>query len=241
MSKSLGDRMKEYENINRNFLMKKTPVIIRLDGKAFHTFTKSFNKPFDQKLMDIMDAAAIKTAEEIQGFKIGYVQSDEVTFVLSDFDDIKTDAWFGYNVNKLCSISAATMTYWFNYYLADSSKKAIFDARVFNVPSLSEVSNNLLWRAQDWKRNSLQMYCQDNFSQKELEGKNSEMQHNMLHEIGKNWSTDLSGREKNGLFFYLDPNDGKIVKDYERWPSYIEIKDLVFYTMASDNEWEKNN
>ena len=93
MNKSLGDRMKEYENVNRNFLMRKVPVIIRLDGKAFHTFTKSFNKPFDEQLMNIMDSAAMNTAEEIQGFKIGYVQSDEVTFVLSDFvsDDSKIE------------------------------------------------------------------------------------------------------------------------------------------------------
>lgn len=111
---SLGDRMKGYENVSRYYLPRRIPVIIRIDGKAFHTFTKGFAKPFDHVLMDAMQDTMKYLCENIQGCVFGYTQSDEITLVLTDYATIKTDAWFGYNVQKMCSIAASMATFQFN-------------------------------------------------------------------------------------------------------------------------------
>ena len=106
---SLGDRMKGYENIARNYLTRRTPTIIRVDGKAFHTFTRGMEKPFDRILMTTMQNTMKYLCENIQGCVFGYTQSDEVTLVLTDYATITTDAWFGYNIQKMCSVSASQM------------------------------------------------------------------------------------------------------------------------------------
>jgi tRNA(His) 5'-end guanylyltransferase len=112
---ALGDRMKEYyENRSKTYLTRKTPVIIRLDGKAFHTYTKSLNKPFDENLISDMQQTTIFLCENIQGAKCGYVQSDEISILVTDYDKLTTDAWFDYNVQKMCSVSASYATGKFN-------------------------------------------------------------------------------------------------------------------------------
>lgn len=111
---SIGDRMKKYEGVPRNFLTRRVPAIIRLDGKAFHTFTKGMQKPFDRVLMNAMQQTMKYLCENIQGCVLGYTQSDEITLVLTDYATIKTDAWFGYNVQKMASIAASMATLAFN-------------------------------------------------------------------------------------------------------------------------------
>lgn len=101
---SLGDRMKQYESVPKLFLVKKVPVILRLDGKAFHSFTKGFQKPFDMILMKTMWETVKYLCENIQGCKIGYTQSDEISLLLTDYDSIKTEAWLGYNVEKTLKV-----------------------------------------------------------------------------------------------------------------------------------------
>ena len=226
---SLGKRMKRYEAVSNHCLSIKTPVIIRVDGRAFHTYTKGMNKPFDYELMNAMLMAAQATAREMQGFKIGYVQSDEVTFCLSDLDSIESDCWFGYKLSKLVSISAALMTAYFNR-LMENDKIAVFDSRAFNVP-IDEIANVLLWRAKDWERNSLQMYAREFFSHKELHCKNTADIHEMLHSIGKNWATDLTPMQKNGSMFL---NRGGHFHTIDRFkPTYADIDELVNEVMAS--------
>lgn len=203
MKDNLGDRIKDYENITRHYLVKKMPVVIRVDGKSFHTLTKNFDKPYDMAFIDAMQQCAVNVAQKMMGFKVGYVASDEVTFILTDYDRIETQAWFGNNLNKLVSISAAMMTAEFcNYY------NGIFDSRAFNVPK-EDVLNVLLWRAKDWQRNSLRMFAGAHFSHKELQGKNSVDMHEMLHTIGLNWTTDIHPICKNGTFLFKN-DDGKI-------------------------------
>ena len=111
---SLGDRMKGYEGVSRNFLTRRVPAIIRLDGKAFHTFTKGMEKPFDLVLTQAMQETMKHLCENIQGCVLGYTQSDEITLVLTDYATIQTDAWFGYNIQKMCSVSASMATMAFN-------------------------------------------------------------------------------------------------------------------------------
>ena len=195
---NLGARIKGYEKVSYHSALKRMPLMIRVDGKAFHTFTKGMKKPFDNHLINAMVYAAKQVAKEMQGFKIAYIQSDEATFCLTDYDTIETQGWFNYELPKIISISASMMTLHFNQYF-DIHKSAFFDSRAFNVP-VNDVVNAFLWRAKDWEKNSLQMYCRSFFSHKELHQKNRSDMHEMLHKIGKNWTNELSNREKNGTF-----------------------------------------
>lgn len=221
---SLGDRIKRYEASSRHFLTPRTPVIIRVDGRAFHTFTKGADKPFDKHIMQSMVLAASAVARDMQGFKAAYVQSDEATFLLTDYDDLETQGWFGYNLSKIISISAALMSVKFNYFYGDGGMNPVFDSRAFNVPK-EDVVNTFLWRAQDWERNSLQMYARSFFSHKELHKKNREDIHNMLHEIGKNWTTDLKDIEKNGTFIIAGEGSSKVKTDI--LPTYDSVNSAI--------------
>lgn len=117
----LGIRMKTYyEQIPKTKLMRRTPVIIRIDGKAFHTFTRGFHRPFDGLLMDAMQRTTKYLCENIQGCVLGYTQSDEISLVLVDYQKFETNAWFDYEVQKLCSISASMATMAFNKFFTEN-------------------------------------------------------------------------------------------------------------------------
>ena len=114
---ALGTRMKEYyEAVPKTKLMRRTPVAIRIDGKAFHTFTRGFQKPFDMILMKSMQETMTYLCKNIQGCVFGYTQSDEITLILIDYQTLTTDAWFDYEVQKLCSVSASMATMAFNQF-----------------------------------------------------------------------------------------------------------------------------
>lgn len=219
----LADRIKKYEHTFRHLALKRMPLIIRVDGRAFHTFTKGLKKPFDAGLMEAMVSAAIHTAKDMQGFKVGYIQSDEATFCLTDYETFETEGWFDYKLPKVISISAALMSVAFNHYYP-TERLPVFDSRAFTVPK-EEVCNVLVWRAKDWERNSLQMYSRTFFSQKELHKKKREDMHEMLHGIGKNWTTDLSDREKNGTFI-INSEEG-IVERSNILPTYESISAAI--------------
>ena len=120
---SLGDRMKKYEGVPKTTLMRRNPVIIRIDGKAFHTFTRGFQRPFDNILIESMQETMKYLCENIQGCKLGYCQSDEISLLLTDYENINTAAWFDYEVQKMCSIAASMATMSFNRFF----EKAIWD------------------------------------------------------------------------------------------------------------------
>ena len=209
----LGTRMKEfYEQVPKMRLVRRMPVAIRIDGKAFHTFTKGFRKPFDDILIKTMQETTKYLCENIQGCVLGYTQSDEITLILVDYQKLTSSAWFDYEVQKLCSISASMATMAFNKffeanvknyirnimpniltplaetYMKAAEKGAMFDARCFNIPK-EEVTNLIYWRQLDATRNSIQMVGQANFSHKELQNKTCNMIQDMLHEQkGINWN-----------------------------------------------------
>ena len=189
--------MKCYENVNRNYLTRRTPVIIRIDGKAFHTLTRNCEKPFDSDFILCMAATTYKILNSIQGAKCAYVQSDEISILLTDYEDLETDAWFKYNIQKIVSVSSSMATVTFNSLFR---REAFFDSRTFNLPK-EEVANYFIWRYKDWLRNSLSMFARTFYSQKELNGKNKEQVHEMLFEKGKNWAK-LPEQIKNGTLFY---------------------------------------
>lgn len=213
---SLGDRMKTYENVTRNYLTRKMPVIIRLDGKAFHSFTRGFKKPFDDIFVKSMQDTMKYLCENVQGCVLGYTQSDEITLVLVDYQDRDSCAWFDNNIQKIASVSASMATMAFNQYFAisyyeleedmyeawnitdkemqymDTLRKrlhtATFDSRVFTLPK-EEVVNCIIWRQQDATRNSIQSVGQANFSHKELHAKNcSDIQDMLMLQKNINWN-----------------------------------------------------
>ena len=216
---SLGDRIKSsYEDRSKTFLNRRTITIIRLDGKGFSKFTKNLNKPFDDGFSDDMDATALYLCENIQGAKFAYTQSDEISVVLCDFDNLETDAWFDYNVQKMTSIAASLATSKFNqlrmlrdfnenidFYRSEymepsvvrDFKLACFDARVFQVPNVDEMFNAILWRQQDCTRNSVSMAASAWYSHKELEKKSSSDKQEMLFKKGINWN-DYAIKYKRG-------------------------------------------
>lgn len=119
----LGKRMKEYyESIPKTKLMRRTPVAIRIDGKAFHTFTRGFQKPFDEVLIKSMQDTMKYLCENIQNCVLGFTQSDEITLILVDYKNLNTAAWFDYEIQKMCSISASMATMAFNKFFAENVK-----------------------------------------------------------------------------------------------------------------------
>jgi tRNA(His) guanylyltransferase len=204
MGDNLGNRIKAYEAVTQHRLLPNTPLFVRVDGKAFHTWTKGCDKPFDQAVMNTMVLAARDTAADMQGFKLAYVQSDEATFMLTDFDTHQTQAWFANELSKIVSISASTFTARFNQHYYGKNARAInnpamFDARAFNVP-LHDAANVFVWRQKDWLRNSVQMLARAYFSPRQMFGKKIPDLHEMLHSVGVNWATDITAQERNGTF-----------------------------------------
>ena len=131
----LGVRMKTfYEQIPKTKLMRRCPVAIRIDGKAFHTFTRGFQKPFDEVLIKSMQGTMKYLCENIQGCVLGYTQSDEITLILIDYKKLTSSAWFDYEVQKICSIAASMATMAFNKYFYDN----VF---VYNATATVDLSN----------------------------------------------------------------------------------------------------
>ena len=124
---NLGDRMKTYENVTRTHLTRRTPVIIRIDGKAFHTFTRGFVKPFDDILVETMQDTMKYLCENIEGCVLGYTQSDEITLVLCDYKKLTSQAWFDNNIQKMCSISASIATLEFNRKFCENKDRWIMN------------------------------------------------------------------------------------------------------------------
>lgn len=216
----LGNRMKTfYEEIPKTRLMRRCPVICRLDGRSFHTFTRGFKRPFDDVLIRTMQETAKYLCENIQGCSLAYTQSDEISLLLIDYQRFETSAWFDYEIQKMCSISASMATMAFNKIFRDTvgelhikgslekeyscilykaaQKGAMFDARVFNIPK-EETCNCFYWRQLDASRNSIQMVGQANFSHKELQNKScNDIQDMLMTQKGINWN-DFPTYQKRG-------------------------------------------
>jgi tRNA(His) guanylyltransferase len=202
MTDSLATRMKErYEDRTRYLLPRRTWTIIRIDGKSFHTYTRKFVRPFDDSFIDTMDRTAVFLCEALQGSNIGFVQSDEISIVLSDLLTTQTEAWFDGNLQKIVSVAASMATMVFNKTAAEEgsplSPTATFDARAFTIPDRQEVMNYLIWRQQDASRNSIQAAAQSVYGPFQLHGKNNANLHQMLFEKGINWD-EYKPRYKRG-------------------------------------------
>ena len=255
----LGVRMKTfYEQIPKTKLMRRCPVAIRIDGKAFHTFTRGFQKPFDEVLIKSMQETMKYLCENIHGCILGYTQSDEITLILVDYKKLTSSSFFDYEVQKLCSIAASMATMAFNKafrknvndwwftpfsgitkefqervtlyktYKNAIEKGAMFDCRCFNIPK-EEVTNLVYWRQLDASRNSIQMVGQANFSHKELQNKScNDIQDMLMTQKGINWN-DLPTYQKRGSCCVRN----KIVIESDGVKATVQLRDAF----KSENEW----
>lgn len=251
----LGCRMKTfYEQIPKTKLMRRCPVAIRCDGRSFHTFTKKFQKPFDEVLIKTMQETMKYLCENIQGCVLAYTQSDEITLILVDYKKLTSSAFFDYEVQKICSITASMATMAFNKFFEKNIQKfsesnecrgldikyldiyrealnkgAMFDARCFNIPK-EEVTNLVYWRQLDATRNSIQMVGQANFSHKELQNKScNDIQDMLMTQKGINWN-NLHTYQKRGSCcvknkIIIDNNDG------------VTVTAQLRNTSKPENEW----
>jgi tRNA(His) 5'-end guanylyltransferase len=190
---SLGDRMKGYEQAFRYVLPRRMPLLLRLDGVAFHTFTRGLDRPFDELLVSHLNRAAAALCESIAGAKIAYVQSDEISVLVHTYTRLQTQPWFGNEVQKIASVSAAIVS---SHLSRAYNRPAIFDSRAWILPE-AEVCNYFLWRQQDASRNSLSRLLRSHYSAAACFGQPASAQHEMLYAKGVNWN-DLPTRHRRG-------------------------------------------
>lgn len=165
----LSSRMKGYEEETRLKLPRKTYSVIRVDGRAFHTWTKGLERPYSPAMMNAMAAATKALCEEVSGSILGYTQSDEISILCQDFVGKHTEPWFGGVVQKIASVSASIVTATFGEHFPDRAP-AHFDSRVFAVPDASAAECYLNWRLWDARKNAVTMLASEHFSHKELLG-----------------------------------------------------------------------
>lgn len=202
---SLGDRMKSYESpTTTRVVFKGQPIVARLDGKSFHTFTRGLRRPYDERLSQLMVETTKALVDRFQA-KVGYTQSDEITLVW--YIETSSDAEYPFSgrIQKMESLMAAFASVYFNRQLErflpeKKNEMPTFDARVFAVPTLTEAYNSVLWRQHDCTKNAISMAAQSMFSHKALQGKSgAEMQEMMWSAHGVNFN-DYPAFFKRGSF-----------------------------------------
>jgi tRNA(His) 5'-end guanylyltransferase len=189
----LGDRMKMYERqeAGRHF-MPRIPIVARLDGRAFHSFTRGLIQPYDERLMECM-VNTTKALVQQTNAVIGYRQSDEITLIWPGTDNLE-EFWFGGRVQKMCSLLAAMTTLEFNTQIrqalpaAYAAKSPMFDCRVWQVPDEVEATNVLVWRENDAVKNSIMAMALSVVGHKEILHKNQKEQLDLIHGGGQNWN-----------------------------------------------------
>lgn len=216
---TFGDRMKVYEAAYRFVLPRRTYTLLRLDGRAFHTYLRGASKPFDEQFMADMDAVAVALCAEISGSVFAYTQSDEISVLVTDFASEQTEPWFGGVVAKQLSISAALATAVLNE--RRPGRRALFDSRVFTLSDPVEVANYFLWRQRDAVRNSIAMAAQAHFPHRRLHGVSTGgMQELLWSEAGVNWNDYPDGCKRGRVTVrrtgerpvdYVDKRTGKAV------------------------------
>lgn len=214
---SLGDRMKAYEVATGPVLVPRMPTIVRVDGKAFHTFTKRITADNDpssefgpsELMYNVMSETARIMCKQMQNVTLAYTQSDEISFLLEDYSTLEKQQWFGGKVQKIASVSASMATAYFNRLWerdfgcthAWPEAQALFDSRVFQVPK-EDVVNYFIWRQKDATRNSINFVARKYFSQKKLHGLNTDQVQELLwQDTGVNWN-DLETWKKRGACVY---------------------------------------
>lgn len=250
-NRSLGDRMKDYEELGNIKLMKRLPVMLRIDGWKFSKYTKrlKIEKPFDKMFSKAMTATAIDVAQRIQGCVFGYTQSDEISLVIRTDQSDETTPWFDNRIAKMASVSASFATVAFNdcmrAFYSSHETPAFFDCRPFALPSNIEVMNCLIFRQRDCVRNSISnaLYYDGGkvkgrgTIRKMAHGKNRDEQQELLYQTaGINWAKHYPEEYKNGIAIFreaveVETENGKAIRN--RWKS----SPAPIFTSDEGREW----
>lgn len=242
---ALGDRMKQYEQATRTVLPRRTHTVVRVDGKAFHSFLRHADKPFDDLVIAAMNDVGAALCNQISGSVFSYTQSDECSVLITDFSAPGTQPWFGGGIQKIASVAASIATVAFNRAYSEHGydELAMFDARAFTIPDPVEVANYFLWRQRDCVRNSVTMAAQAKFSHKQLHGVGTgQMQELLWSEHGINWNAYPDGCKRGRVtvrqtgerdLFYLDKRSGNVVET-TTVRSWWETQAAPHFTVAPD-------
>ena len=202
-NETLGFRMKQYEVCYNVRIPRRFPMIVRLDGRAFHSWTKRTGcaKPFDEPLMLLMAQTAKFLCENIEECAFAYTQSDEISLLVRDDKSPTSTPWFDKRLQKVASLSASIATYFFNANNPFNRKlPAYFDSRAFILPP-EEIRSYFIWRQNDATKNSLSMLAQSLYAHAELHRKKREELMDLCMDKGMNWN-DLSIPKKRGFAVY---------------------------------------
>lgn len=254
---SLGSRHKEYEDAYDLKITRRLPVIIRCDGRSFHSLTKKLNKPYCSKMLNLMATTMIHSAMEIDGIIFAYQQSDEITFVLRNDLSLDSEPWFKNRIQKLVSVTSSIVTLAFmkNLVMMEGPPEivgdATFDARVFAVPSISEAANNLIFRQQDCIKNSINMAAQAELIK--VLGKKQALE--LLHEkkgaekinllkskCNINYETYYPAAFRRGVAAYKVPTISNENALRNKWhlnfniPSFVEDRNFVLNILHSGHD-----
>ena len=188
MKDDLGRRMKQdYEDALRLFVPRRSYVVVRIDGRAFHQFTKKLERPYCRPLAAALDQAAMALCAEMTGCRFAYGQSDEYSFLLTDFERVDSPLWFDGNVQKIVSVSASVFTAHFNQAFP-AGRPASFDSRLLVLSRRAEVEKYFLWRQLDASANSLNMLASAHYTHAELLNKSAREKHELLFAKDLNWA-----------------------------------------------------
>jgi tRNA(His) 5'-end guanylyltransferase len=205
MKDELGRRFKrDYEDAFRLHLPRHSYFIVRIDGRGFHAFTASLERPYCRALADAMDEAALRVCREMIGCRLAYGQSDEYSFLLTDNERNDSPLWFDGNVQKMVSVSASLFTGAFNRAFAGADIAA-FDSRVMVVPKRSEVEKYFQWRQSDAETNSFNMLASAHYSHEELLKKSTAEKHDLLRAKGVNWAKEPTDFKRGRMVYRGEP------------------------------------
>ena len=221
--------MKGYEEACATHLPRRMPVIMRLDGKAFHSLTQDCARPFDRLFSDVMGTTALELCKEVQGTVLAYYQSDEISLLIHNYKTLTTQPWFDNNVQKMVSVSAAAASVEFTKLWGPP---ALFDSRIFVLPE-AEVCNYFIWRQQDAVRNSIIMLTRSMYSHKECDAKNGNEMQEMCFQKGQNWNNVLT-RWKRGACVYKNA-EGTWIEDQEI-PTFTQDRNFIERHLAVEND-----
>ena len=210
MKDDLGDRMKAYEQ-KHSLHFGSDIIAVRIDGKAFHTFTKKYKRPYDPLITNAMDKAA-NAAALYSNAVAYYVQSDEISLLLKK--DGNSQHFFDGKQQKLASVLASVATQYFSRALPDSDDVALFDARVWPIPDEGEAVNYLLWRMQDARRNSMNTFARSKLGHKEIQGVNSADVEKMLRYKDIFIEDEVDDRDRFGAFYVRKEKDVLVKQHY---------------------------
>lgn len=242
----LADRMKsQYEDVFRYYLPRRTFSILRLDMRCGHTYCKNLQKPFDAGFIEDINSATIELMSEVQGARFGYLQSDEISILLTDFEKPTSNAWFDGNIQKMASISSSIFTAAFNKFRIKRGFESLpndtidsegfdnllknvahFDSRVFIIPDWVEVYNYFVWRNKDCIRNSVSSLAGHHFSHKELLNTNSIVKKQMLDKINSPWD-NLPEDQRYGRIVTKIEGSWRVISGWEFVENPKDIMSLI--------------